>query len=103
MFVASGESNIKFSLLLYEYPRTSIPTELVMLVEDKPSVFQVTSCFSPTCHIVPAVGLVMGGSTTSLKLSGSERANDARDEMVNKRFVNTNILLKSEPKARTGN
>lgn len=101
MFVASGEFNIKFSLLLYMYPRTSIPTGLVTL-EDKPSVLQVISCFSPTCHTVPAVGLVMGGSTTSLKFSGSESANNARDVIVNKRFVNANILLKS-PKARTGN
>lgn len=102
MFVASGEFNIKFSLLLYMYPKTSIPTGLVTL-GDRPLVLQVTSCFSPTCHTVPAVGLVMGGSTTSLNVNGSESANNARDERVNKRFVNANILLKSEPKARTGN
>jgi len=94
MFVASGELNIKFSLLLYMYPKTSIPTGLVTL-GDKSSVLQVTSCFSPTCHTVSAVGLVMGGSTTSLKFSGSESANDIRDEMANKRVVSANIMLKS--------
>jgi hypothetical protein len=55
--------------------------------------YQVTSCVSPTCHTVPAVGLVMGGSTTSLNFNGTESANDAKDEIMNKKFVKPTILL----------
>jgi len=99
MFVASGAFNIRFSLMLYMYPRTSIPTGLVTL-EDKPIVLQVTSCVSPTCHTVPAVGLVMGGSTTSLNFNGTESVNNAKDEIVNKKFVKPIILLTLNPLAK---
>lgn len=92
------------------YPRTSIPTGLVTL-GDRPVVFlwhtfypkkfglhvkytyQVTSCVSPTCHTVLAVGLVMGGLTTSLNFNGTEIASNAIDEMENKRIINATILL----------
>jgi hypothetical protein len=35
----------------------------------------------------------MGGSTTSLNFNGTESANDAKDEIMNKKFVKPTILL----------
>lgn len=58
---------------------------------------QVTSCISPTCHTVLAVGLVIGGSTTSLNFNGTESTNNARDEIVNRRLVNATISLTLNP------
>lgn len=69
------------------YPRTNIPLGLVILV-GKLAVLQVTVWVSPTFQTVLAVGLVIGGSTTSLAGSGTASAHETKENNDKRRVVN---------------
>lgn len=78
---------MRFSLLLATYPKTNIPFGLVTLV-GKLAVLQVTVSVSPTFQTVLAVGLVIGGATTSLADSGAVSTHETKENNDKAKVVN---------------
>lgn len=78
---------MRFSLLFATYPSTNIPSGFVMLA-GKLAVLQVTVCVSPTFQTVLAVGLVIGGATTSLAGSGTVSTHETKENNDKARVVN---------------
>lgn len=59
--------------------------------ESKWEAHQVTVCVCPTCQVVPAVGLVIGGSTTSLDTRGNAETKNSKG--VKRRTYRTNMII----------
>lgn len=73
--------------MLATYPKTNIPFGLVTLV-GKLAVLQVTVSVSPTFQTVLAVGLVIGGATTSLADSGAVSTHETKENNDKAKVVN---------------